>query len=106
MARPMTLSTSDVSTSNLGVLCHYPVPFDVTVDTIVTGTATYTLQYTTDDVQAAAYTPAGGNWKSHPQMTDATISDTVEFTSPVTAVRLNQTVGTGSVIGRVIQAGI
>jgi hypothetical protein len=105
MAKPMSISTSDVSVSDVAGLCHYIAPFSVSVITTVTGTATYTLQYTADNIQAASFTPAGANWQSHPQMTDATTSSIVEFTAPVTAVRLNQTVGNGSVAGKVIQAG-
>lgn len=105
MARPMTLSTSGVSTSGLAVLCNYLSP-SVSVNTVVTGAATYTLEYTSDNVQAAAYTPGAGDWKAHPLMAGATAGDLVELTSPVTAVRLNQTAGAGSVQAIVQQAGV
>ena len=106
MARPMTLNTSGASVSGLAVLCGYVSPFSVTVNTVVTGTVVYTLQYTNDNVQAAAYTPAGGNWKDHPMMTGATTSNMVVIESPVTAVRLNQASGAGSVAAIVQQAGL
>ena len=105
MSKPMSISTSGVSTSDVAGLCHYIAPFSVSVFTTVTGSATYTLQYTCDNIQASAFNPATANWQDHPQMTGATISGFVEFTAPCVAVRLNQTVGAGSVAGKVTQAG-
>lgn len=100
MALPKTLTTSGVSTSSTLPLNNHRTPFSVSVITTVTGSATYSLQFTGDEAIRA--TPA--NWQNHPQMTGATTSDTVEFTSPVTAIRINQTGGAGSVSAQVIQA--
>ena len=106
MARPITATTSGVSVSPVVPLDYYVTPFNVSVNTVVTGSATYSLQFTSDNVFAAGFTPASANWKNHPLMTDATTGDIVEFTTPVTAVRINQTVGGGSVSARIIQAGL
>lgn len=106
MSKPMSISTDGVSVSSVAGLCHYIAPFSASVFTTVTGTATYTLQYTNDNIQAAGFDPSTANWQSHPQMTGATVSGLVEFTAPVVAVRLNQTVGAGSVAGKVTQAGL
>lgn len=106
MPKPMSISTSGTSTSDVAGLCYYISPFSVSVVTTVTGSATYTLQYTADNIQASSFTPAGANWQDHPMMTGSTTSGIAEFTSPVTAVRLNQTSGAGSVAAKVIQAGL
>lgn len=106
MSRPRPLSTSGVSVSGVATMDHYRTPFSVSVNTVVTGTATYTLQFTSDDVYTVGFDPATANWKPHPSMTDLTVSSFVVFTEPVMAIRLNQTVGTGSVNAVVIQAGL
>lgn len=106
MAKPITLTTSGVSASRVAPLCYFVDQFNVSVNTVVTGTATYTLQYTSDDVFAPGFSPASANWKSHPSMTGATTSDFVQIVTPVTGVRINQTVGTGSVLATVIQVGV
>lgn len=106
MSKPVSISTSGVSVSSVVGLCHYIAPFSVSVLTTVTGTVTYSLEYTSDDIQAAGFNPATANWQEHPMMTDATASGLVEFTSPVVAVRLNQSAGAGSVAGKVTQAGL
>jgi hypothetical protein len=102
----MILTTSGTSASSVAPLCHFVGRFNVSVNTVVTGSATYTLQFTADDPFAATFTPASANWKSHPLMTDATTGDIVEFTAPVRAVRINQTVGAGSVRATVIQMDV
>lgn len=105
MPRPITLTTSDASggavQSSIAPLNYLAKTWRVSVITTVTGTATYTLQFTGDRTDNA--TPS--NWQSHPLMTASTVSDTVEFTSPVTAVRINQTAGSGSVSAVVVQSG-
>jgi len=106
MPRPMTISTNGTSTSDLAGLCYYIAPFSVSIVSTVTGLATYTLQYTSDNIQASAFTPAGANWQDHPMMTGSTTSGIAEITAPVTAVRLNQTAGAGSVSAKVTQAGL
>jgi hypothetical protein len=106
MARPVTITTSGTSTSSVCGLCWYTEIFSVSVIATVTGTATYTLQFTGDNIQASNFSAASANWQDHPMMTGATTSGIVEFTAPVTAVRLNQTAGAGSVSAKVIQAGL
>lgn len=106
MARPMILTTSGTSASSVAPLCHFVDRFNVSVNTVVTGSATYTLQFTADDPFASNFVPASANWKSHPSMTSSTISDIVEFTAPVRAVRINQTSGAGSVSATVIQMDV
>lgn len=106
MARPKTLTTEDASggtvNSSICPMNFNIQPFNVTVFTTVTGTATYTLQFTAEVTDTGTPT----NWQNHPLMTGATTSSTVEFTSPVTAVRISQTAGTGRVSAQVLQAGI
>ena len=106
MARPMILTTSGTEASLVAPLCHFVGRFNVSVNTVVTGSATYTLQFTADNPFASNFVPASANWKSHPSMTSSTISDIVEFTAPVRAVRINQTAGAGSVSATVIQMDV
>ena len=106
MSRPVSISTSGASVSGVVPLCYFISPFSVSVNTVVTGSVVYTLQYTSDNPQASTFDPTTANWKSHPLMTSSTVSDFVEFTTPVTAVRLNQASGGGSIAAKVIQAGL
>lgn len=109
--RPITLSTSDASggaeASDMGILDLYISPFQVTLQTYVVGTVNYDVQYTKDDIWAAGYNPATGQWTSVPDDgTGETAATEITLISPVTAVRILQNSGSGSVSMRVIQAGI
>ena len=106
MARPIRLTTSGVSTSGLAPLDIHKCPFSVTINVVVTGTVTYTVQFTTDNIFAASFDPATAAWVSHPDATDATATAAIMLVAPVYAVRVNQTAGAGSTATAVIQAGI
>lgn len=80
-------------------------PFQVTLQTVVTGTANYTVNYTKDDVYAAGYNPATGNWLPITGMTAATANAEATLISPVTAVQLVQNSGSGTTLLQVLQAG-
>lgn len=82
-------------------------PFNVSlICTIKSGSPTYTVQYTGDDVFAASFTPAGAAWINHPSLTGDTTNQDSNLSFPVTAVRLNITAGANSSVEfAVLQAG-
>jgi hypothetical protein len=81
-------------------------PFSVGLGATISGTATYTVQYTFDDVFASGFDPSAAAWISHTGLTDKTTSADNSLTYPVTAVRLNVASVSGSVTLNVIQAGM
>lgn len=104
--RPVTLQTAGVSESPPCPMDVYISPFQATITTRVTGAATYSVQWTNDDVWAADFSAATAQWNPLVGM-NAAIADAQEtLISPVTAVRLIQTVGAGSVVARIVQAGL
>jgi hypothetical protein len=108
--RPITLNTSNAGGGAITTppcpLDLYISPFNVTLQAIVTGTVSYDVQYTKDDVFAVGYVPSTGQWTSITAMTAATTSVEATLISPVTAVRLVQNSGSGSVRLRILQAGL
>lgn len=91
--RPKSVSLSAVAFSA-------PIPLDYAaqnfqvglgVDYTTAGTATYTVQMTFDDIYAAGYNPATGNWQSVTGLSAQTAAAAVNSTIPVRAVRLNIT---------------
>ena len=107
--RPVTYALSDASlavkTSGVYPPDNYVSPFNVAISVVVTGSATYTVQYTFDDVFAAGYNPATGNWTDHPTLTGQNATKDSNIAYPVTGVRIKQTAGSGSVLCTFIQAG-
>jgi len=107
--RPIVQTLSDASG---GTLNGNPIPLDyfanpnnITLSVLVTGTATYTVQYTFDLVQDSDWTAASGNWVDHLSLTAQTATKDSNLAYPATAVRIKQTAGSGSVRFTVIQAG-
>ena len=102
--RPITVSVTGVGNSNPVVIDQRIAPTNIGLAVIVTGTITYTVQYTFDDVFASGYTASSGNWFNHPTLTGSS-SQNSNIAYPVTAVRLTTSAGTGSASMTMIQAG-
>ena len=102
--RPITVSVTGVGNSNPVVIDQRIAPTNIGLAVIVTGTITYTVQYTFDDVFANGYTASSGNWFNHPTLTgSSSLNSNIAY--PVTAVRLTTSAGTGTAAMTVIQAG-
>ena len=106
---PIKVSTSDASggavTSSMVALDTFSTQFQVTIGCAVTGTVNYTVQYTLDNVLVDGYLPSSGTWYN---LTDlaaktGTLSTFIDY--PVTAVKLVQNTGNGSVTMTVLQTG-
>ena len=107
--RPITRTQTNVGDDIPVPLDLYLTPFNVTIQCVISGGPTYTVQYTNDDVYAANYNPATGNWFDLAGITGAVVNAVDSLISPVTAIRLRVTaVGapTDSVQMRVTQAGV
>jgi hypothetical protein len=107
--RPVTLTTSDASGGAVSsAVCPpdiYLTPFQITLQTIVTGTVNYDVQYTKDDVFSTTFVVASAQWTSVTGMTGATANAEETLISPVTGIRVLQNSGSGSVSLRILQAG-
>jgi hypothetical protein len=104
----ITLTTTDASggtkTSGTAPLDIYGRP-EVSLQAVVTGTATYTVQQTLNNVLKANETIT---WFDHPDtaLVGATASKQGNYAYIPAGVRLVQTAGTGSVTLIVLQAGL
>jgi len=76
--------------------------FQVGFGCVVTGTLTYKVQHTFDDVQNPLVTPT---WFDHPDVTSKTANADGNYAFPILAMRLNVTAYTsGSVTMSVLQS--
>jgi hypothetical protein len=76
-------------------------PFNVGIGCVVTGTATYNVEHTFDDVQNAAVTPT---WFQNTALNGQTGTAQGSYSFPVAALRLNVTAGAGTVTMTVLQS--
>ena len=107
MARPVRQTVAAVAATNPVVSNYHVTPFNVNV-TVIPGTScTYTVQYTMDDVFDNAFDATTATWIDHPDGIDQTGTLTVQFVTPVTATRVDQTTyGSGTTTVVTLAAGI
>lgn len=101
--RPVRVSVTGVGTSQVIPPDYISSPFNVGIGCIVTGTATYSVQHTFDDVFAPTFNPATANWLDNTGLTAQTASKDGNYAFPVMGIRLNVTAGTGTVQMTVMQ---
>ncbi len=98
--RPQVVTLSSATTSAPLVMDRKQNPFNVGIGVTVTGTATYTVEHTFDDILGGV-TPV---WLPNATLTAATTSQSGNYAFPVTAIRLNVTAWTsGNVVMTVLQ---
>lgn len=102
--RPVVITQTATGTSNLAVLDYIQQPFNVGIGVAVTGTATYTVEHTFDDVFAATYSAGAGNWYAHgaTSLVGATGNGDGNYAFACRASRLNVS-GTGTVTATYLQ---
>lgn len=108
-AGAITIGVNGAGDSRTIILDTYQMPFNLSVGALVTGTPTYRLQYTYDDVFAATWPNSSTqNWFTHSTMTGLTASADATINNPVTAIRIGITTGASpqSITLRVIQSGL
>lgn len=100
--RPIRLTAAAPGNTTPAVLDLCITPFNVGLGIVITGTATYTVQFTFDPPDAIV------TWfnSSDTAVVAATTNQMSNIAFPVTAVRLNVAAVTGSVTMTVIQAGM
>jgi len=104
--RAIVLTASGVVASSVAAMNLNESPFAVGFGVAVTGTVTYTVQHTFDDVYASTFVPASATWYSHATVAAQSTSQDGNYAFPVRGIRVNITAGTGSVIMTVLQAGV
>lgn len=99
--RPQSVTVSSATTSAPLPVDYAANPFKVGVGCVASGTLTYKVQHTFDNVMDSSVTPT---WLDSEDLTGETTSQSGEYAFPVRAIRLNITAYTnGSVTMTLIQ---
>lgn len=98
--RPQTLSLAGVGTSEWIPVDYRVAPFSLGIQVVTTGTITYTVEVTLDDVFDSTITPTAF---ALTDFTGQTSSKTGGYSYPVFAVRIKNTVGTGATAITILQ---
>ena len=102
--RQVVFTVTGVGESQVYPVDTYISPSNMGLAVLVTGTITYKVQYTFDNVFAPTYVAASGNWFDHPTLVGSA-SGNSNIAYPVTGIRLITTAGSGSAALTIIQAG-
>ena len=106
--RPQTRSITGTGTTSPTFLDYRQTPFSVGIACAVTGTVTYTLEHTLDDVADFADVTdyvTNATWfpSSDPTLVAATTNQDSNYAAPIRASQVNVTAGTGTVDATWIQ---
>lgn len=106
--RPSQTTTSGVSISAIVPVDIYCPSSDKGVFVVVTGTVTYTVQITADDVFDPSITPIWFNVDAtaNANLIAATTSQQGTIDTPCRAIRVNQTAGAGSTRAVIVQQSL
>lgn len=108
--RPIVVTTTDASggatTSSFVRLDEWCPPGQVTIQTVVTGTVSYTVQYSLDDPNSPTNPVASGSmtWTDSGQGAKAA-TNTFQLLFPALFIKVVQASGSGSTVTTVLQAG-
>ncbi len=112
MSRPTYLSLTAAGSTPWQQANWNAQPFDLTVSVNVTGSVTYSVEYTYDDIfglpNPSSWSPTAVNpsvW-TDPILSGATTDGETTFDNPISAWRVTYSRGSGSLAIVGIQAGI
>ena len=98
--RPKSITKTGTGTTN-----WFPVDFaqqvvEIGLGVVVSGTVTYDIEHTFDDVYNSAVTPVAFK---HATLVSQTANKDGSYVAPIRAIRINNTAGTGSTTLTIIQ---
>lgn len=104
--RPVRVQLRSVDVTAPIPLDHYRSPFSVSINVMLLGNLTYSVEHTYDNVFSPGFDVASAQWLSPTALASKGASAEGSYTAPVVAVRLNVTAYvSGSATMTVIQAG-
>ena len=108
----LIMATSNISytltgtgTSPIYAADYYQVPFNIGVGVSFSVTASYTVEFTFDDITAEDYVASSGTWFTDATFGSATTKKAASLTIPCRGVRLNVSASGGTATMQIQQAG-
>lgn len=102
----ISTSVTGVGSSGVEAVSYFTNPFNVGLAAVLTGTATFTVEYSMQDPMEAGYSAASANWFAVTGLSAVSASTAAALTVPCRAVRVTIASGAGTVTLYVQQAGV
>jgi len=104
--RPITYSITGVGDGAVIPIDIYQNPTTISLGVVVSGTITFTVQYTYDNVFDPNFNPATATWFAVTGLTAGSANADAALTAPPHGVRMITTAGTGTATLTLTQAGV
>jgi hypothetical protein len=78
----------------------------IALGVVISGTITYTVQHTFDDVFATAFDPATATWFNHPTLAGDSANEDSNYAYLPRGIRITTSAGTGSASLTIVQMGM
>lgn len=98
--RPVVVSKTGVGQTAVVPVDYLQANFGIGFAVVISGTITYTVQHTFDNVLDSSVTPT---WFPHESLVDKTGNEDGNYAFPIRGIRINNTAGTGSTTLTVLQ---
>lgn len=99
------LTKTGTGRSGICVVDDFQTPFNIGIAVSISATATFTVEYSLDDPNAAGYDPASANWYVASGFTSGSAAIAGSLTVPCRVICLNVSANTGTVTAKIVQAG-
>lgn len=99
------LTKAGTGRSAICVVDDFQTPFNVGIAVSISSTATFTVEYSLDDPNAAGYSAASAAWFVAPGFTSGSAAVAGALTIPCRAISLNVSANAGTVTAKIVQAG-
>ena len=99
------LTKTGTGRSTICVVDDFQTPFNIGIAVTLSSTATFTVEYSLDDPNAAGYSAASANWFVAPGFTSGSAAVAGALTIPCRAISVNASANAGTVTANIVQAG-
>lgn len=100
-----SISKTGTGRSGIRVVDDFQTPFSIGIAATLTGTATFSVEYSLDDPNADGYSAATATWFAVPSMSGLSATTGGVLNIPCRAVSINVASGAGTVVVKLVQAG-
>lgn len=101
----ITLTKTGTGASAVRALDFFLNPFNVGIGAVVSGTATYTIEYCFEDPTNAGFDPATATWFAVSGLSSESTTKSAALTVPCRGIRISIASGAGTVTAYIQQAG-
>lgn len=103
---PITISQTGTGRSAVIAADSFQNPFNVGVQVDVTGTVTFSIEFTMDDIMASGFSASSAQWSAASGLSALSAAAAGALLVPCHGISINVTAGTGTATAKLVQAGV